>query len=108
MAKYRERIPTMVVDIREWNPAKGKPYEHDAVAPERMPDGTWQGTIHKTDGENIGGILPGTLIVTYPTTPTPTYAVIKAEDVESYFELIDDQTLKLAESYGAFRVPTGA
>jgi hypothetical protein len=107
MAKYRERIPTMIVDISEWNPGKGKPYKHTAVAAERMPDGTWRGTIHKVNGENIGGILPGSLIVTYPTTPTPTYAVIKPEDVEDYFELIDDETLKLAESTGAFRVPTG-
>jgi len=105
MAKYRERIPTMIVDIREWDPDMGLP--HVAVAAERMPDGSWRGTIHKVDGENIHGILPGTLIVTYPTKPTPTYAVINADDVESYFELIDDETLKLAESYGAFRVPTG-
>ena len=105
MGKYREKIPTMVVDIREWNPDVGLP--HIAVAAERMPDGTWQGTIHKANGENIHGILPGTLIVTYPTIPTQTYAVIKADEVDSYFELIDDETLKLAESYGAFRVPTG-
>lgn len=108
MAKYRERIPTMVVDIREWNPAKGEDYEHIAVAAERMPDGTWQGTIHKASGENIHGIVPGALIVTYPTKPTPTYTTISPDEVDGYFELIDDETLRLAESTGAFRVPTGA
>ena len=107
MAKYRERIPTMVVDIREWNPDKGDSYKHTAVAAERMPDGTWRGTIPKVNGENVGGILPGSLIVTYPTRPTQTYAVIKPEEVEDYFELIDDETLKLAKSNGTFRVPTG-
>jgi len=105
MAKYREKIPTMVVDIREWDPEMGLP--HVAVAAERMPDGSWQGTIHKADGANIGGILPGTYIVTYPTRPTPTYTTIKADEIDAYFELIDDETLRLAESNGAFRVPTG-
>jgi hypothetical protein len=87
MAKYREKIEPMVVDIVEWNPAKGKKYEHIAVASERAADGTFLGAIHKSDGSTIWNIKPGTLIVTYPTKP-PTYTIIKNDEVDAFFELV--------------------
>jgi hypothetical protein len=103
MAKYREKIPTMVVDINEWNPAKG--LAHIAVATERTADGGYLGAIHKSSGESIFGIKPGTLVITYPTSPSATYAVIKAADVSAYFEPVfeapDESLPALTEDTGA-------
>lgn len=83
MAKYREKLPEIIVDIDVCDPANGKP--HTAVAITKLANGSLVGSIHMADGSTIDGIRFPIAVVTYPSTP-PKFAVFKVDEVDAFYE----------------------